>query len=264
MPRGELRTDEEAAGKIVAQQLGGTAVPRDVPGAANATHDFDIELSDGRRIPLEVTSATDEAIEALCRVALEKVWEAPSLVHHWWIGLPRDGTLRIKPLMAEVIPYLEVLERHHIEEVGGALVKRLPPADAGEEVAAAARGVLELGITHANRLGHPKPGEAARVVASLHGGVGSDFDSMNDLVAKRAREKVEKLRAAPGDERHLFVWIRSSDAELALATLPPPPSTPVLPDGIDVVWVANAGGNPDAPFDRLLCLRPPGGWETIR
>jgi hypothetical protein len=263
MPRGELSPDEETAGKIVAQQVGGVPVARDVPGAADGIHDLDIELSDGRRIPLEVTSAGDEALESLRREALERVWEAPALEHHWWIGLPMDGRVRMRTLMSKIIPHLEVLDRHEVNEIGGALRTKLP-ADLDDEAADAAKAVLALGVRRATRIDPPKPGEAARVLASLGGGVSSNFGLMNALVAECAQKKVNKLAAATGAERHLFVWIRNSasDAELAIATLPPPAITPVLPAEIDVVWVATAGGV-DRPYGKLLRLRPPGAWERI-
>jgi len=58
-------------------------------------HDLDIELPDGRLIALEVAWAGDEAIESLRREALGRVWEAPALGHHWWIGSARRlGGLR--------------------------------------------------------------------------------------------------------------------------------------------------------------------------
>ncbi len=259
MPRGELTPDEEAAAEIVAQQLGGTAIPRDVPGAGDRTHDFDIELPDGRLIPLEVTSAGNEAVEALAGAAFSD-WPAPTLTRNWWIGLPRDGGLNVKSLMGALPPHLAVLERHDVELVSA----RQPlPADADGEVIAAREGVLAAGATHAARLRTPDPGEAARLLSSMHGGAASNFDLMNDLVAGCARRKAEKLAAADGCERHLFVWIRgsASDAALAIETLPPPPDTPEIPDGIDVVWVAT--GVPGQPPRALLRLQPPGGWETI-
>jgi hypothetical protein len=85
------------------------------------------------------------------------------------------------------------------------------------------------------------------------------------LVADCAEAKAEKLRAAAGDERHLFVWMRPSlsDAELAMATLPPPAEAPALPDGIDAVWVATGPKAPESLFGRLWHLRPPGGWEVL-
>ena len=262
MPRGELSPDEELAGEIVAQQVGGVPLARDVLGAEDGTHDLDIELPDGRRIPLEVTSAGDEAIESLRREALERVWEAPALERHWWIGLPMDGKVKVRALMSKAIPHLEVLDRHEVNEIGGALRTKLP-ADLDDEAADAAKAVLALGVRRATRIDPPKPGETARVLASLGGGASSNFGLMNDLVAECAQKKVNKLAAAPGPERHLFVWIRSSasDAELAIATQPPPAAAPTLPTEIDVVWVAT--GMPGEPFARLLRLQPPGGWETI-
>lgn len=99
MPRGELDPDEKAAGEIIAKLLGGKAIPRDVPGADEKTQDLDIELPDGRRFPLEVTSAADGALEALAKLALHTKHEAPTLSQDWWIGLPMDGELMVKPLM---------------------------------------------------------------------------------------------------------------------------------------------------------------------
>jgi len=43
-PRCELRPEEVLAGQIVAQQLSGQPVPRDVAGAGDRTHDPDIVL----------------------------------------------------------------------------------------------------------------------------------------------------------------------------------------------------------------------------
>jgi hypothetical protein len=50
----------------------------------------------------------------------------------------------------------------------------------------------------------------------------------------------------------LFIWMWGSvsDAELAMATLPPPPTTPELPDAVDVVWVATLGTSPGVRGDR--------------
>jgi hypothetical protein len=44
------------AGNIIAQQMGGVPVARDVLSAEDGTHDLDIELPDGHRIPIEVAT----------------------------------------------------------------------------------------------------------------------------------------------------------------------------------------------------------------
>jgi hypothetical protein len=63
-----VRVEEIAAADIVATRVGGQAVPRDVPGAPDTTHDFDVQLADGRAIALEVTSAVDPEMVSM-RVA---------------------------------------------------------------------------------------------------------------------------------------------------------------------------------------------------
>jgi hypothetical protein len=261
VPRGELDPEEEAAGEIVAELLGGAAVARDVLGADAKTHDLDIERPDGQRISLEVTSAADGALEALAKIALATKHEAPTLSQDWWVGLPMDGELKVKPLMKRVIPLLETFEAHGVTQVSR--FPRGKPLGSEGEAAEAARALHQLGALHANALGPPKPGEIAQILTSLAGGAGSNFQSMNDLVAECARSKVEKLIAAGGDERHLFVWLHgsASDAHLAMTTLPPPDSVPAIPDGIDVVWLAVVA--PGQPVSWLWRLRPPDGWENI-
>jgi hypothetical protein len=261
VPRGELDPEEEAAGEIIAKLLGGTAVPRDVPGADEKTHDIDIEMPDGRRISLEVTSIADGEREALARLALHTEHKAPTLSQDWWVGLPMDGKLKVKPLMKDLIPLLKTFEAH---DVNG--VDRFPRGgSAGHdgEVAQAIRSLHELGALHAHALGPPKPGEVAQILTSLAGGSTSNFGLLNDSVAKCAQRKVEKLIAAGGDERHLFVWLHgsASDAHLAMTTLPPPDSVPYIPEGIDVAWLAV--GVPGQSVSWLWQLRPPGGWEKI-
>ncbi len=266
MPRGGFEPDEETAGKIIAQQLGGTPLARDVPGAGEGVHDLDIKMPDGQRVPVEVTSVADGAIEALRKLALGREWPAPSLGHHWWLGVPNDGSVQVKALMTKVVPHLEVLEQNDIEQVGGvARGARRAPDGAGQDVADATRMVFELGADRATRLRTPKPGETALVMASVHGGISSDFDLLNAAVAECAAAKAAKLAAAEGSERHLFVWIRPSapGVELAMATLPPPEETPTMPEGLDVVWVATGPTTPGALFGQLWRLRPPGGWEML-
>lgn len=93
-------------------------------------------------------------------------------------------------------------------------------------------------------------------------GVSSDPSLLNDLVVDRANKKVEKLRAADATERHLFIWMDSTypSAELAFATLAPPPA-PSIPRDIDEVWLVEPTGWPN--HVRIWRLRQFGEWEVI-
>jgi hypothetical protein len=60
---------ELRAGEIVAALLMGQAVSRDGLGAPDGMHDYDVDLVDGRRVALEVTTATDSDLESLHHAA---------------------------------------------------------------------------------------------------------------------------------------------------------------------------------------------------
>lgn len=263
MPRQSVRTEEIAAGEIVAQQVGGEPIERDVPGAPDGTHDLDIRLHDDRWIALEVTSAADSSQLSMYATGFGNRWDAPSLSTDWRIGIASDAIVDIKKLMGGVEPHLKVLEEHGITEVGR--VFSTAWRSAGHAVAEATQQILMLGAILARSMNPPRTGEAAQLLLSGHGPAGSDPGQVNKLVAERAKAKVKKLLAASADERHLFVWIDSShaDAELAMFSLPPPASAPSLPDGIDAVWAATIGKVPGALFERLWCVRRPGTWEAI-
>lgn len=261
MPRGELSVDEKAAGRIVAQQVGGAkAIPRDVPGAPNGTHDLDVELPDGRVIAVEVTSARKAKLVSIYATAFGRRWEAPSLSAHWQAAFESGKPLDVPRLAAGVVPHLELLEKRGVTEAG--TITSNAWRGAGEEVVSAVRQIKELGATHVRRWNEPAPGEVPLLLFSGHQGVGGDPGAVNALVEERARAKVDKLVASGADERHLFVWIDGShsDAELGMATMPPPATTPSLPTGIDVVWAASSGMAHEL-YGCLWRLEPPRGWE---
>ena len=259
-----ISVDERAAGAIVAWELKGWWKPRDMPGAPERTHDLDVYLPGDRTLALEVTSAGDRALEKLREMLLSEVWEAPSLRHHWWLGLDERPEPHVKTLMRKIVPHLEVLERNDVGQVS--THERLP-ADAAPEVIAAARAIFELRAHRATRINPPKDGEAARLLSSVGAGRSAGVSSLNGIVERCAAKKVCKLRAADGDQKHLFVWLRADaydEVELAIATLASPDAPPTLPDGIDCVWVGMGPRDPAAPTLSVLRARPPAGWEQIR
>ena len=154
------------------------------------------------------------------------------------------------------------LERHDVTEIRESSPSQLATLERGAGEAAAR--LIGLGVQRATRMNPPAPGEPGQVLISLGGGARSDYALVHELVEARANAKVKKLAAASDRvaadrvERHLFVWVTSGqgDAELTIATQPPPDVTPSIPDAIDVVWAATAAV--------AWRLRPPGGWEVVR
>jgi hypothetical protein len=156
----------------------------------------------------------------------------------------------------ELAPLIAVLEQHGVEHVG-----RFVPPPEHPEAAEAALRISRLRVHRAMRLAPPAKGAEPTLFISMTTGVGSDFDSLNALVAKRADAKVAKLAAADCNERHIFVWVRHDGAELAMATLPPPPDVTELPSELDVVWAATGG--PGVGLRVLYRLARHGTWESV-
>ncbi len=238
MPGRAVKPEEVVAGDIVASRLGGEAKPRDIPGAPDATYDFDICLPDGRNIALEVTSAADPELLSM-RAAQGRVWKAPSLSADWWISFAGGSPVNIKSMLKGLEAHLKVLEEHGVTEVS-----KYSPASGrrSSAVTEATSQILAGRITAARSWNRPAPGTPARMLLTPHRGFISDAEQVNPLVARAAEDNAKKLRAADADERHLFVWIDEDKAELAMFTQGPPPTVPDLPAGID-------GGCPVLPWN---------------
>jgi len=231
-------------------------VPRDGVHAEDATHDFDVFTSDGH-IALEVTAARDEEVLSTLAAAFGPTYPTPGLLHSWHLGIKtvRPGPLpAIKPIARRAPALLAVLEQHGVLDFD----RQLYPGEPDSALVNAVRTLVELGVDHGRVF--PIQGEP-RLFFIGHGGLNADVDDVNRLVERHAhaRDNLKKLGAADADERHLFVWITGSQpkAELAMHTGPPPPSPPVLPAGLDVVWAQNESGH-------LWRVRRGGNWEVLQ
>jgi hypothetical protein len=257
---------EIAAGGLIAEILGGRAEPKDVRGAPDATIDLLIvDLPDEQVVALEVTSAANSAVVSQNRAAFGATWSSPELVHNWMVGIGRqDPTESIRDLMAQVIPIVVMLERTGETAVEVRYDPRYQPrpAERSDEMHDAMVKMFDLGVYAARLWSEPEEVRPGQLIPSISQGVSSDPGQINELVVERAEKKVDKLRAAEADERHLFVWMDSShaEAELAFATLAPPPA-PTIPKGIDVVWLVEPAGWPGSV--RIWRLAPPGQWEVL-
>ena len=258
----QLTEHELSAGNAVADVLQGRAIPRDIPGAPPGTHDFDIELEAGRRIALEVTSAADSSIISQREAAFGREWPAPGLEHDWWVSLRESRTTEphsIARMMRQVPAILAVLQDEDVNDVE---TRTYLPPTTPPRIREATEELRRLDVAAAHRLGAPKNGEAL-VLLGFRRGASANPDAVNELVAERAKAKLEKLLRSGADERHLYVWIDSTraEADLAMATLPPPSSGPALPAGIDMVWAATFGWASQP--ERLWRASPGGAWEVI-
>ena len=96
---------------MVAAVLGGAIEPRDVDGAPERTHDFDILVGD-KTVALEVTTAADAAHASMEAVAYSGAFPAPGLTSAWALGLPMGGggDIRVKRVVKQAPMHLAVLE----------------------------------------------------------------------------------------------------------------------------------------------------------
>lgn len=255
--------EEIAAASIVAMQLGGKAHSRDGVRAPEGMHDFDIELSDGRRVALEVTSAVNGAVISLQNTAFGQEWPAPELQSDWWIGIPQEAsTTRLRSLRRTLVAELRILEAHGAPEIAPdwtdyGIPPELPPA-----VTRSVRALLDSGIDWARSINSERSGDA-QLHFVFHGGASSDFEQLHRIVLERVTAKAPKLVRADADERHLFVWLDGTypDAELAVGTLPPPSPAPELPAEVDAIWLSTPPfGNPE----RLWVLTSSAGWRVLK
>jgi hypothetical protein len=259
----EPSREELAAANIVAAQLGGTTEPRDGMTALEGMHDFDIELPDRRRAALEVTSAVDGAVVSLQNTAFGQEWPAPELQSDWWIGIPQETTdIRLRKIRPTLLSALRMLEAHGIPEIAPDWVDYGIPLELPAAVTQSVRMLFDLGIDSARSVNPARRG-AAQMHFLFHGGASADFDQLHQVLLERVHAKAPKLLRADADERYVFVWLDGTypDAELAVATLPPPSPAPELPAGIDAVWLSTP------PFDnpeRVWVLAPSTGWRVLK
>jgi hypothetical protein len=266
----EPAPEELAAADVVAGALGGRWESRDGEDDPPGMHDFDVILPDGRCIALEVTSAIDGAVVALSDAAFgregrQQRWPAPGLTNDWILTIPQPP-VRVAEMMSAMLPILQAFEEHgHADvdpHINCAYVN--PRSEMPAPVVEAARRMVDLGVTRARVLA-PRADGDAEVFVTISGGFAGDPGAVNRLVAERAEPKREKLARAKADsasECRLFIWLDGTQpgAELAVATMPPPPG-PDIPLEVDVVWLATP---PLATPEKLWRARQSAGWEVLR
>lgn len=218
--------NEIAAAALVVDKLGAQeSVPRDVSGAQN-THDFDVMLRDGRLIALEVTQAIDGNVPAFLEGPTPAL---PNGVYgHWHVSAtPATRRSKLDPHLGSFIQQMvcqgqdeAFLGPYEADPAAAALYDRGLRAVCKLD---SKRDLLEVGL------------------ASQGSSYG--LDDLVQLVEVKAKlpNKVDKLKAAESDERHLFVWVDLlSYVEMTSALLEEalPTEIPQIPESVDRVWLA--------------------------
>jgi hypothetical protein len=237
-----------------------------VAGAPDRTHDFDIDLPDGRRIALEVTTIANPDVISFAKAVRDPTWWAASeLQTDWAVSLPGPDddrkAIKVKAARSTIVSALVALEangvpelKHHMLDLWAPLPDSTPPA-----VREAITKLVSVGVGYVRAWGRSDD-QVAHVWFMVNSGAVGDSEQLNDYVVDVAKDNAEKLAAAKASKRHLFVWVGGSrsGAEMAFSLLSPPPAPTAIPPAIDVVWLARLGD--PTPLWRL---EPPGGWEVL-
>jgi hypothetical protein len=242
-----MRKVEQLASELLRKALGGMVKARDIPGAPPGTHDFDLVMSDGRVISVEVTIWTDPEAQQFWRAASKH--RTPSrLLGRSWVLIVSSPDVHVKTLQPRAGQILRELERRGITEFG------FWSAQGNEHV----RSLQQLGITR----GRSFDWAPACIYFVLLEGGSVNVDAVAEAVEREAgkSDNLHKLRNAPGHERHLFVWIEplSGEAAAAMGFIEvKPPRNCNLPEEIDVVWIAT----PTETAADLWRYDRSGGWQ---
>lgn len=257
--------DEEDAARIVCTYMKGVAQRVDPGGGAVQSHDFDIALSDGRTVAVEVTRHNvQEALRTLAETS-KRSWRFQELRNIWVVKT--SLTFAVAPLHKEVADLLAELETAGIDSlhVREALFDETLHDDELDDDERQDRELLErtstwrvaerlrsLGVRHVYQLSEADAGKG-EVLVSDAPQVGSTGSSVVVNLLEyhvHQQDNLRKLQAAyHRSERHLFVWVESSQhaavAAIETTTGRPygaglPDRSPSLPDVIDAVWAATA------------------------
>lgn len=262
------RWDEEAdARMIVAAELGGTAQAFDCGGGSQQRHDFDVDLSDGRRVAVEVTRHNvPRDLEALSAVGKRK-WRFPQLTGDWTVGTAASPDVRaLHAAVGELLSKFEDGGLHSILLRDSLFDATLQVDELYDDERQDRRRMEVAGVRDsAERLWHlgarnvcrltdsqdPAGGEVS-IYRTGQGGATSAATVVN-LIEDHASRKDNraKLFAASStrDESHLFIWVESSQhaavAAIRLSAVLPgvcamPERAPLLPAFVDAAWVATA------------------------
>lgn len=252
--------EEDAAAVLLASILGGTPIRRDPGGGPASVHDYDLALSSGRVIAIEVTIATDPAWRRTVGASEKVHWDGPHLAHDWHLGLDITADLKAAGQGAAAL-------LHALELAGEVRAMPLPNRGSHGALAAICQSLRDLGawsVMPTDPTGADGHGIVHPHVTPPGGPVSRDpvVDAITPHLLDEGNRR--KLREARCDSSHLLIWAdQSSPATIEMAPgVGPepdrgPPGVPaVLPPEVDCVWVVSAF----TPM-RVFSFATAKGWE---
>ena len=228
------REEEEKAAEIVGRFEGVQTHHRDVPGAPDATHDFDL-LRDRHVVGgLEVTQLADLKLRALYAAIEEQGFiDAPQLTRRWYVALADAAVQgpRLSEMKRDLVLALAELELAESEV--WQRPKWRPPGIFDRAI-----DQLPVDLAQSSPEG---PGKVFVMPPSI-GGVawgGHTHELIQESLDGPRFEGERTKLAKVGGVRHLFAWVSGDvfDAQLGLLLDVPPPEMSVsLPLEVSTVW----------------------------
>jgi hypothetical protein len=260
---------EREAAWTLAALLSGRPERRDLAGGPDATHDFDVHLPEGRVVALEVTSSTVPEVVEMWDAILVRDWSFPELDRSWSLSLTAAARGQVGARIDRFYKRGPVLLRTLGPEVrwsaGDLLGGPLPHLSSTARQALA--DLRALGVRHANPV-DTMTGGVPLIVLGVSGPAGwVEGNPVNNAVGRAITENEAKLAAADSDERHLFLWVDSTDSpcEAAMATFTLPSDAVDLGGVVDHAWVAlwMRSQSTESNIHSMWHVRRRGHWELV-
>ena len=225
---------------------------------SNREWDFDLRLPDGELAALEVTASADQRhLQFLAVLGDERrggqFVGAERCQRDWWVH-PEEGA-RIDRIREKVDEYLQP-----IEESG--LAKFFSPTDAHDHEGVR-RIWRDLHIEAGQVVRWKPPGRIGIAAPGRGGWVDGDYISRAVQKEANKRDNSEKLDASGLAQRHLFVFVDSSNhyAWGPMVRGMVPAAAPDLPEAITHAWAVSSSGT--LHLFRALVFTRECGWHDF-
>jgi hypothetical protein len=218
-------------------------------------YDFDLEYPSGDKVPLEVTTSTEQSLKKMS-AAIDKgglFVARDKCKKDWWVHpLPSANTNKIRRRVDE---YLATIECEGFERFSASTDASLSPSVRRILRDLRIEGGSVMPWSPPGRIGIALPGAQTCVTA----------EDVRLAIEKEALkpDNRTKLGKSQATERHLFVYVSECNfpAWIALVKERPPENAPILPREISHVWVAAQIGTPGRYV--VWTANRTSGWQDL-